>query len=311
MRSWGYFNPRSPCGERHACAKLGLHCCYISIHAPRAGSDELCIFDEQCNFGISIHAPRAGSDGIAIERSETKKEFQSTLPVRGATMRTGVRITVYRISIHAPRAGSDVFDPPHLTGAKISIHAPRAGGDRRPPSPPEPPPPYFNPRPPCGGRRGARRRIPPCTRYFNPRPPCGGRPDAAQKLLFGMSISIHAPRAGGDGWSCTVDAEIYISIHAPRAGGDTRSTRSQRSAARFQSTPPVRGATLRINPLYYILAISIHAPRAGGDIFISSPSSSGGISIHAPRAGGDLTARAPTSLIPYFNPRPPCGGRLL
>ena len=80
-----------------------------------------------------------------------------------------------------------------------------------------------------------------------------------------------------------------ISIHAPRAGGDTRSTRSQRSAARFQSTPPVRGATLRINPLYYILAISIHAPRAGGD----------------------LTARAPTSLIPYFNPRPPCGGRLL
>ena len=260
---------------------------------------------------ISIHAPRAGGDDNGNNKTTPSSDFNPRPPCGGRRSSQVAKSLQSRISIHAPRAGGDVFDPPHLTGAKISIHAPRAGGDRRPPSPPEPPPPYFNPRPPCGGRRGARRRIPPCTRYFNPRPPCGGRPDAAQKLLFGMSISIHAPRAGGDGWSCTVDAEIYISIHAPRAGGDTRSTRSQRSAARFQSTPPVRGATLRINPLYYILAISIHAPRAGGDIFISSPSSSGGISIHAPRAGGDLTARAPTSLIPYFNPRPPCGGRLL
>ena len=123
-----------------------------------------------------------------------------------------------------------------------------------------------------------------------------------------------------------------ISIHAPRAGGDDRGGAGKRLYERFQSTPPVRGATLRINPLYYILAISIHAPRAGGDIFISSPSSSGGISIHAPRAGGDTREprenRAPrafqstppvrgatrnainiTPRSRYFNPRPPCGGR--
>ena len=56
----------------------------ISIHAPRAGGDQ-----DRANVAtqmrISIHAPRAGGDGIAIERSETKKEFQSTPPVRGAT----------------------------------------------------------------------------------------------------------------------------------------------------------------------------------------------------------------------------------
>ena len=35
---------------------------------------------------------------------------------------------------------------------------------------------YFNPRPPCGGRRHLRLLVY-NPYYFNPRPPCGGRPD--------------------------------------------------------------------------------------------------------------------------------------
>ena len=34
-----YFNPRSPCGERPILGRKAPECFYISIHAPRAGSD--------------------------------------------------------------------------------------------------------------------------------------------------------------------------------------------------------------------------------------------------------------------------------
>ena len=36
----------------------------------------------------------------------------------------------------------------------------------------------------------------------------------------GRSISIHAPREGGDVLMRAYDAWVYISIHAPREGGD-------------------------------------------------------------------------------------------
>ena len=38
-------------------------------------------------YTISIHAPRAGSDQKAAEKERDYWEFQSTLPVRGATQR--------------------------------------------------------------------------------------------------------------------------------------------------------------------------------------------------------------------------------
>ena len=34
------------------------------------------------------------------------------------------------------------------------------------------------------------------------------------------TISIHAPREGGDAYDYTVELEGEISIHAPREGGD-------------------------------------------------------------------------------------------
>ena len=64
------------------------HCAqnHISIHAPRAGSDERVSMKMNKTIDISIHAPRAGSDNnvsIHLHHFHTK------------------------ISIHAPRAGSD------------------------------------------------------------------------------------------------------------------------------------------------------------------------------------------------------------
>ena len=55
--------------------------------------------------------------------------FQSTLPVRGATFRSGCWMSHRRISIHAPREGSDLFSLMSSFGWPISIHAPREGSD--------------------------------------------------------------------------------------------------------------------------------------------------------------------------------------
>ena len=148
-----HFNPRPPHGERQEKAKQilrgekfqstppawgatpfkfkGVRCGYISIHAPRMGSDEVKINTDSDDY-ISIHAPRMGSD----------LPFCSPLHV------------IFAISIHAPRMGSDsdipdlirfvcYFNPrpPHgerprtlhfnITINNISIHAPRMGSDSK------------------------------------------------------------------------------------------------------------------------------------------------------------------------------------
>ena len=58
---------------------------------------------------------------------------------------------------------------------------------------------------------------------------------------------------------------IDISIHAPRAGSDKCKLKVCIYPARFQSTLPVRGATIGVDESAVMLSISIHAPRAGSD----------------------------------------------
>ena len=59
----GYFNPRSPHGERHFHMEQR-----VTVHM------------------ISIHAPRTGSDRFYSFFCAGKNRFQSTLPARGATL---------------------------------------------------------------------------------------------------------------------------------------------------------------------------------------------------------------------------------
>ena len=56
----------------------------ISIHAPRGGSDRI-HRSVRHPTGISIHAPRGGSDKELTDYRQWQKQFQSTLPVGGAT----------------------------------------------------------------------------------------------------------------------------------------------------------------------------------------------------------------------------------
>ena len=57
--------------------------------------------------------------------------FQSTLPVRGATVKCPCVLQEFLVSIHAPREGSDKYVPKRTYSSVVSIHAPREGSDTR------------------------------------------------------------------------------------------------------------------------------------------------------------------------------------
>ena len=59
-----------------------------------------------------------------------------------------------------------------------------------------------------------------------------------------LGISIHAAREGGDvRVLANVDVSL-ISIHAAREGGDILPSTFKQSLFKFQSTPPVKAATV-------------------------------------------------------------------
>ena len=171
--------------------------------------------------------------------------FQSTRPVRGATVSRFRVGPALEISIHAPRAGRDLLAPGGgfavsvfqstrpVRGAtaglgrrghlrQISIHAPRAGRDSSPcPVPRKRPISIHAPR---AGRDG----------------PAGAYGNIAD-------ISIHAPRAGRDVSAAYLRVlDLSISIHAPRAGRDPARASFSSAMWVFQSTRPVRGATAKV-----------------------------------------------------------------
>ena len=151
-------------------------------------------------------------------RGRTRK-FQSTLPVRGATVPAYPTAHPSAISIHAPRAGSDGPGVRAAGASGISIHAPRAGSDEQ----------------------------------GHPAQFCTG------------AISIHAPRAGSDSGSAGADDSHSISIHAPRAGSDIMLGRPPPPMMHFNPRSPCGERLLIAVDLRQHLDISIHAPRAGSD----------------------------------------------
>ena len=81
---------------------------------------------------------------------------------------------------------------------------------------------------------------------------------------------------------------------------------------KFQPTRPLRGATAPGVPDAFLGSISTHAPLAGRDkIGVLCPYCVIWISTHAPLAGRDANAGNWTITDEDFNPRAPCGARLL
>ena len=124
--------------------------------------------------------------------------FQSTLPVRGAT---------WAVLQYFPQ--SDYFNPRSPCGERplleealtsttvISIHAPRAGSDALLISAPNQPG-LFQSTLPVRGATPDREQLICGSINFNPRSPCGERRGSVTSVILRTEISIHAPRAGSD-----------------------------------------------------------------------------------------------------------------
>ena len=146
------FNPRAPCGARLETMLKHGHSKKISIHAPHAGRD-----------------PESTLTVIVAEK------FQSTRPMRGATVAVTVYAPVSVISIHAPHAGRDLR--PVDCSARTR---------------------HFNPRAPCGARPSAGVGVARVHNISIHAPHAGRDHRTPGRIKRKAAISIHAPHAGRD-----------------------------------------------------------------------------------------------------------------
>ena len=153
--------------------------------------------------------------------SKVCEKFQSTRPIRGATRAGRKTETGARISIHAPHTGRDsplarlVLDQKGfqstrpIRGATVVLLSGLA---------------FF---------------------AFQSTRPIRGATYRFRADCLGLCISIHAPHTGRD-WGPEVVRALNweISIHAPHTGRDVSRSAGKGSKSGFQSTRPIRGATI-------------------------------------------------------------------
>ena len=100
------FNPRSPCGERPIAAARSASLMVFQSTLPVRGATRLGVFALHLPL-ISIHAPRAGSDNGGEIMTDELRHFNPRSPC-GERHYSALDVrTSCEISIHAPRAGSD------------------------------------------------------------------------------------------------------------------------------------------------------------------------------------------------------------
>ena len=265
---------------------------YISIHAPLAGCDPGLLLLLFFGIKISIHAPLAGCDRRTLVIPSSFDGFQSTHPLRGATLLCLRRAKNKRISIHAPLAGCD--KPPNQAQVKIFYFNPRTPCGVRPSRSCSRPSTtatfqsthplrgatagtgfepiaqgHFNPRTPCGVRLNISMIIASAVMYFNPRTPCGVRQKIQNHKDSAKYFNPRTPCGVRQGGALFYRAALYfnprtpcgvrrcihfdkfqpqtISIHAPLAGCDPRRKLLCNNKTVFQSTHPLRGATILAN----------------------------------------------------------------
>ena len=196
------------------------------------------------------------------------RQFQSTLPARGATVREAGELGRHQhFNPRSPHGERLLGGVAETLMEEISIHAPRTGSDLRLRSR-RARINHFNPRSPHGERPTGIQPIP-VWHNFNPRSPHGERRNPGEYGESGL-ISIHAPRTGSD--PCRTSSKAGYPYFNPRsphgerhvlqfllpiinvfqstlpARGATRRKRYPTQEQEFQSTLPARGATLRQHP---------------------------------------------------------------
>jgi len=191
----------------------------ISIHAPHAGRDldGFLVFREEETFQST--RPMRGAT-MSVSRSPSSAyAFQSTRPMRGATAQSLSAKLSFRFQSTRPMRGATVGQMQGNVILGISIHAPHAGRD-----------PYtltfFCRMTGFQSTRPMRR----ATTYENA---------FAQQQKFQST----RPMRGATGRRAAVRLRYAISIHAPHAGRDEYLGKFSTVEEAFQSTRPMRGAT--------------------------------------------------------------------
>ena len=124
-------------------------------------------------------------------------------------------------------------------------------------------------------------------------------------------ISIHAPRAGGDLFDgCTVYYQKHFNPRPP-CGGRRAYAAGGRWPARFQSTPPVRGATIIPADQFDVQQVFQSTPPVRGATATPTPKIFFRVGFQStpPVRGATYTDTELRAITVNFNPRPPCGGR--
>ena len=213
---------------------------YISIHAPRTGSDSTVFGFASMYFVFQSTLPARGAT-YQPALNHQQQRFQSTLPARGATTRSRVLSLGRIFQSTLPARGATKYLSKGSKVAIISIHAPRTGSDGGSLMQ-DAVHSYFNPRSPHGERRESRLTNL-RSRHFNPRSPHGERPCAVQGAAW-RHISIHAPRTGSDVQADSLFIWYVIFQSTLPARGATYAYQQRFGEVySFQSTLPARGAT--------------------------------------------------------------------
>ena len=244
----------------------------ISCSVPRLD------FNPRSPYGERLHPTK---------RLSSAPQFQSTLPLRGATKACPIGHTGRKISIHAPLTGSDVFSGGCCPATKtISIHAPLTGSDLRDLTDDMYLCVFQSTLPLRGATLGGLTDL-----FFETisihAPLTGSDSSCGPALTTTHSISIHAPLTGSDAAGLHRHAVVAISIHAPLTGSDHDGRQLRPDPQGFQSTLPLRGATRSSIAGTPPGRISIHAPLTGSDLRRACQDLLDGISIHAPLTGSD------------------------
>ena len=146
-------------------------------------------------------------------------KFQSTPPMREATLPTIATAVYHRVSIHASHAGGDLI--------ALGLFATSIWFQSTPPMREATCNPdgrfllfWFQSTPPMREATGQLLRRILKDIGFNPRLPCGRRLVVAITVAVVLYVSIHASHAGGDECQPADNQSALVSIHASHAGGD-------------------------------------------------------------------------------------------
>ena len=122
-------------------------------------------------------------------------------------------------------------------------------------------------------------------------------------------ISIHAPMWGATFWHQLLGHAGPISIRAPRVGGDSAPSALFPVPAHFNPRPPCGGRRRADTDVSSYAGFQSTPPMRGATVAALDDIGKRPISIHAPRAGGDAPSVDTMQTIMLFQSTPPCGGR--